>query len=293
MFKFSWLDSNGQVSEYVANCATLAMSVIDLEGSRVDDINQSYTKLSTNGVFTSSELALGGRLLIDVGLVVEENNFLYLSNVAKSLRDGEEKHLREIIFASAQRLLENKSKFLSENSDSVFSPTSNIPKSQTINQAVLEKIGAAGEEIVLQTIRSIFLNKNRPDLARLAKRVSLISDEFGYDIEVVTPNGTSLKIEVKSSVEKPKDKVEFFITRHESVVSCNSQNWYLIFCFVSDVERSAGEVIGWIDNSTLFDAWPVDSAFSGWKLAEIFQEKTLFNGDLAKLIWSEQKEHIP
>ena len=56
---------------------------------------------------------------------------------------------------------------------------------------------------------------------------------------------------------------------------------------------STGEVIGWIDNSTLFDAWPVDSAFSGWKLAEIFQEKTLFNGDLAKLIWSEQKEHIP
>jgi len=49
VFKFSWLDANGQVSEYVANCATLAMSVIDLKGSLVDNVNHSYTKLSTNG----------------------------------------------------------------------------------------------------------------------------------------------------------------------------------------------------------------------------------------------------
>ncbi len=285
MPKFSWLDSKRQVSDYVVNCAALAMSVIDSNGSPVDNVNHSYTRLSTNGIFTSNELITGGTLLIDVGLVVEENNFLHLSSLAKSLRDGEEHHLKQVIFASAQRLLENESKFFAKNLDSIFSPTSNIPKSQTINQAVLEKIGAIGEEIVLQTFRSIFLTKNRPDLARLVKRVSLISDEFGYDIEVVTPSGSSLKIEVKSSVEMPKDKVEFFITRHESVVSCNSQNWYLIFCFVSDVERSAGEVIGWIDNSTLVKAWPVDSAFSGWKLAEIFQEKSLFNGDLAKLIW--------
>ena len=283
---FSWRDAKGQVSDYVANCATLAMSVIDSNGSLVDNVNNSYKRLSTNGIFTSNELVIGGRLLIDVGLVVEENNFLHLSSLAKSLRDGEEKHLKAVIFASAQRLIENESKFLAKNLDSVFSPTSNIPKSQTINHAVLEKIGAVGEEIVLQNIRSIFLNKNRSDLARLVKRVSLISDEFGYDIEVVTPGGTNLKIEVKSSVEMPKDKVEFFITRHESVVSCTSQNWYLIFCFVSDVERSAGEVIGWVDNSTLVKAWPVDSAFSSWKLAEIFQEKSLFNGDLAKLIWS-------
>ena len=286
MLGFSWRDAKGQVSDYVANCATLAMSVIDSNGSLVDNVNNSYKRLSTNGIFTSNELVIGGRLLIDVGLVVEENNFLHLSSLAKSLRDGEEKHLKAVIFASAQRLIENESKFLAKNLDSVFSPTSNIPKSQTINHAVLEKIGAVGEEIVLQNIRSIFLNKNRSDLARLVKRVSLISDEFGYDIEVVTPGGTNLKIEVKSSVEMPKDKVEFFITRHESVVSCTAQNWYLIFCFVSDVERSVGEVIGWIDNSTLIKAWPVDSAFSGWKLAEIFQEKSLFNGDLAKLIWS-------
>ena len=286
MLGFSWRDAKGQVSDYVANCATLAMSVIDSNGSLVDNVNNSYKRLSTNGIYTSNELVIGGRLLIDVGLVVEENNFLHLSSLAKSLRDGEEKHLKAVIFASAQRLIENESKFLAKNSDSVFLPTSNIPKSQTINHAVLEKIGAVGEEIVLQNIRSIFLNKNRSDLARLVKRVSLISDEFGYDIEVVTPGGTSLKIEVKSSVEMPKDKVEFFITRHESVVSCTSQNWYLIFCFVSDVERSAGEVIGWVDNSTLVKAWPVDSAFSSWKLAEIFQEKSLFNGDLAKLIWS-------
>lgn len=286
MAKFSWLDSKGQVSDYVANCAKSAMSVIDSNGSLVDNVNNSYKRLSTNGIFTSNELVIGGRLLIDVGLVVEENNFLHLSSLGKSLRDGEEKHLKAVIFASAQRLIENESKFLAKNLDSVFSPTSNIPKSQTINHAVLEKIGAVGEEIVLQNIRSIFLDKNRSDLARLVKRVSLISDEFGYDIEVVTPGGTSLKIEVKSSVEMPKDKVEFFITRHESVVSCNSQNWYLIFCFVSDFERSSGEVIGWIDNSTLVKAWPVDSAFSNWKLAEIFQDKSLFNGDLAELIWS-------
>ena len=286
MSKFSWLDSNGQVSDYVANCATSAMSVIDVSGSPSEKVNFSYSRLSTNGVFTSSELVVGGRLLIDIGLVIEENNFLYLSSLAKSLRDGEEEHLKGVISASAQRLIENESKFLAKNVASVFSPASNIPKYQTINHAVLEKIGAVGEEIVLQTIRSIFLNKNRSDLARLVKRVSLISDEFGYDIEVITPGGTSLKIEVKSSVEVPKDKVEFFITRHESVVSCNSKNWYLIFCFVSDVEKSAGEVIGWIDNSTLVKAWPVDTAFSSWKLAEIFQEKSLFNGDLAKLIWS-------
>jgi len=283
--KFSWLDSKGKVSDYVANCATSAISVIDSNGSPVDDVNHSYTRLSTNGIFTSNELLIGCRLLIDVGLVIEENNFLYLSSLAKSLRDGEEKHLREIIFASAQRLLENKSKFSSENSDSVFSPTSNIPKSQTINQAVLEKIGAAGEEIVLQTIRSIFLNKNRPDLARLAKRVSLISDEFGYDIEVVTPNGTHMKLEVKSSVTMPREMLSFFITRHEASVSRDVKDWYLVFCFISDVDSAAGEVVGWIGSSALVGACPTDSAFSKWKLAEITKDVSVFNGDLAMLIW--------
>lgn len=286
MFKFSWLDANGQVSEYVANCATLAMSVIDLKGSLVDSVNHSYTKLSTNGVFTSSELALGGRLLIDVGLVVEENNFLYLSNVAKSLRDGEEDHLKKVILISAKRLSENESKFSVKDADSVFSPINNIPKLQTLNHAVLEKIGAAGEEFVLQTIRSIFLNINRPDLARLARRVSLISDEFGYDIEVMTPSGIGLNIEVKSSVEMPKDRVEFFMTRHESIVSRNLQNWYLVSCYLADVERPAGEIIGWIDSSILVDVWPIDSAVSYWKLSQIFQEKSLFRQDFANLILS-------
>ena len=286
MFKFSWLDANGQVSEYVANCATLAMSVIDLKGSLVDSVNHSYTKLSTNGVFTSGELALGGRLLIDVGLVVEENNFLYLSNVAKSLRDGEEDHLKKVILISAKRLSENESKFSVKDADSVFSPINNIPKLQTLNHAVLEKIGAAGEEFVLQTIRSIFLNINRPDLARLARRVSLISDEFGYDIEVTTPSGIGLNIEVKSSVEMPKDRVEFFMTRHESIVSRNLQNWYLVSCYLADVERPAGEIIGWIDSSILVEAWPIDSAVSYWKLSKIFQEKSLFRQDFANLILS-------
>ncbi len=286
MFKFSWLDANGQVSEYVANCATLAMSVIDLKGSLVDSVNHSYTKLSTNGVFTSSELALGGRLLIDVGLVVEENNFLYLSNVAKSLRDGEEDHLKKVILISAKRLSENESKFSVKDADSVFSPINNIPKLQTLNHAVLEKIGAAGEEFVLQTIRSIFLNINRPDLARLARRVSLISDEFGYDIELTTPSGIGLNIEVKSSVEMPKDRVEFFMTRHESIVSRNLQNWYLVSCYLADVERPAGEIIGWIDNSILVDVWPIDSAVSYWKLSQIFQDKSLFRQDFTNLILS-------
>lgn len=286
MFKFSWLDANGQVSEYVANCATLAMSVIDLKGSLVDNVNHSYTKLSTNGVFTSSELALGGRLLIDLGLVVEDNNFLYLSNAAKSLRDGEENHLKKVILISAKRLLENESKFSVKDADSVFSPINNIPKLQTLNHAILEKIGAAGEEFVLQTIRSIFLNINRPDLARLARRVSLISDEFGYDIEVTTPSGIGLNIEVKSSVEMPKDRVEFFMTRHESMVSRNLQNWYLVSCYLADVECPAGEIIGWIDSSILVDVWPFDSAVSHWKLSQIFQDKSLFRKDFTSLILS-------
>jgi len=215
-----------------------------------------------------------------------ENNFLYLSNVAKSLRIGEENHLKKVILNSAKRLLENESKFSVKDADSVFSPINNIPKLQTLNHAVLEKIGAAGEEFVLQTIRSIFLNVNRPDLVRLARRVSLISDEFGYDIEVTTPSGIGLNIEVKSSVEMPKDRVEFFMTRHESMVSRNLQNWYLVSCYLADIERPAGEIIGWIDSSILVDVWPFDSAVSYWKLSQIFQDKSLFRQDFTNLILS-------
>jgi len=46
------------------------------------------------------------------------------------------------------------------------------------------------------------------------------------------------------------------MTRHESIVSRNLQNWYLVSCYLADVERSAGEVIGWIDSSILVDVWP-------------------------------------
>ena len=285
MPNFSWLNTDRQISDYVVTCAASALSVIDLNGSLVDNVKHSYTRLSTNGIFTSKELAIGGELLIDIGLVIEDDNYLRLSSLAKSLRDGEERHLRDVISVSAKRLLENESKFSGRADNLLFSPMNNIPSVQTISQAVLEKIGATGEEIVLLTIRNIFTEKNRPDLAILVKRVSLISDEFGYDIEVVTPNGTHMKLEVKSSVTMPREMLSFFITRHEASVSRDVKDWYLVFCFISDVDSAAGEVVGWIGSSALVGACPTDSAFSKWKLAEITKDVSVFNGDLAMLIW--------
>ena len=87
-----------------------------------------------------------------------DNIEIYLDTLSYTYFHG------DLTTSHKQRLLENKSKFFAKNLDSIFSPTSNIPKSQTINQAVLEKIGAVGDAPIgftpcvydAQQIRSLF-----------------------------------------------------------------------------------------------------------------------------------------
>ena len=83
-------------------------------------------------------------------------------------------------------------------------------------------IGAAGEEIVLQECRAALSALGRADLAVRARRVSLISDQLGYDIVAPSVAGGGWRIEVKTT-RTSAVLAKIILTRNEARVGLKDE----------------------------------------------------------------------
>ena len=107
--------------------------------------------------------------------------------------------------------------------------------------------------------------RDRPDLAREARRVSLISDAMGWDISAPNLEGQVCRLEVKCY--RGRDPT-VYLTRHEFNVGLRQSRWYLVLC------RSAGdsmpEVVGWTTAAPLIPRMPMDvDRSTEWQVARV------------------------
>ena len=125
--------------------------------------------------------------------------------------------------------------------------------------------GVSSSASQLAACRSFLEGQGRPDLAREARRVSLISEAMGWDISVPNLAGQVCRLEVKCY--RGRDPT-VYLTRHEFNVGLRRSKWYLVLC------RSAGdsepEVVGWTTLAPLIPRMPIDVGRSAeWQVSRV------------------------
>lgn len=130
---------------------------------------------------------------------------------------------------------------------------------------LLRRIGDVGEDAVMKQCQSFLVQHDHPELARLVRRVSLLSDQLGYDI--VSPNlaGVEIQLEVKCFSGRRPD---FYLTRNEYEVGVRLRNWALVLCRMDGYDDA--EVVGWTTLDPMRESLPLDRDLSvAWQTARV------------------------
>lgn len=130
-----------------------------------------------------------------------------------------------------------------------------------------DMIGAKGEEAALnhevERLRAI----GRQDFASEVRRVSLISDRFGYDVASFFHTGVRLRIEVKTSTLPVVSRFNFFITRHEYNISLiDPATWRLM---AVSLDSSGARVVGYMSAAAMRALFPAEQDGFVWTEARL------------------------
>ena len=249
------------------------------------DLVASYRITPSGGLLSSNGLVIAQEWLTDHGWLARDGATLWASARSQALANDDEVEVardlvRATILDSAPPWLsasaargEVRREFLPEDAERLFAEMFDdedrdailLAAASKYDDEVLREIGEAGEEAVLEACRRFLEGQGRPDLAREARRVSLISDAMGWDISVPNLAGQVCRLEVKCY--RGRDPT-VYLTRHEFNVGLRRSRWYLVLCRSTGV--SAPEVVGWTTLAPLIPRMPVDIARSAeWQVAKV------------------------
>ncbi|HEX7197788.1 MAG TPA: DUF3883 domain-containing protein, partial [Candidatus Limnocylindria bacterium] len=134
------------------------------------------------------------------------------------------------------------------------------------DDAARREVGAAGEDLVVAHARAELASLGYPDLARNVRRVSLVSDQLGYDVAAPRVSGGDRLLEVKATTG---NRGEIFLSRNEATVGLRLKDWALVVCAVDDVDARTGSVLGWCRGTDLRPLLPTDAPGGSWQSVAI------------------------
>lgn len=150
---------------------------------------------------------------------------------------------------------------------------------RTLDAQQLAEYGAHGEEFVVAACRQHLQDRDRPDLAATVNRVSLRSDQLGYDITSPDTTGHRHRLEVKTTASASAGRVEFFLSRNEATVGVNDPAWSLVA--VRRNRDQSLELIGWCSAVHLQPHLPKDLSTQGrWTSVRLSVDTTDFRPGL-------------
>jgi hypothetical protein len=267
---------NALPSAHLIRSAVLAGSVLDGGGVPRSTARQSYVKLPTGGIYHSEDLARGERLLVRCGLVKERDDILYPSDQLRCLcrLPAAEAALFVLALAvekapplwlaSAVRNDALWPEFISDDDSVVLTDILPDPAQREAfllslgnrfdADAAKEK-GALGEEAVAKHARTELETAGRNDLAGRVQRVSLLSDQLGYDVVAPTISGPMRRMEVKTCGGS-QTRFEVFLTRNEVSVGLRDSCWTLVIC--RNPQDGNPVILGWCRAEVFRDLLPRD-----------------------------------
>jgi hypothetical protein len=145
-------------------------------------------------------------------------------------------------------------------------------------------LGEIGEEVVVMALRSELEELGYPELARAVRRVSLESDQLGYDVSAPRVSGPARLLEVKATTRADDESVTVHLTRHEADVGAALGSWALAVCLVTDTAGREGSVLGWCPMSVVDQLLPTDSNGGFWEQTAIAIRYELLHPGLPRAV---------
>jgi hypothetical protein len=130
-----------------------------------------------------------------------------------------------------------------------------------------KRTGDLAEIYVTEACRTQLVDMGREDLAGLVRRVSVSSDQLGYDITAPRLDGSSRRLEVKGT-RAQGSQLLVVISINEAKVAARDPDWFLVVCRVATDDTVV--VLGWTTNALLQHRLPVDQVNrGGWLSAAV------------------------
>lgn len=262
--------------------ALLAGRVLDTVGNAAESLLVSYDRLATGGLYRSQDLQAGHRLLERAGLVkTTPSNHIptpELTEICQLPDDvAAELLLQELLLREPplwlyaavvddevrwENVPEADQNALAQLlADAARREAILLTLGRTLDAALLAERGSLGEEFVVQLCREHLQQRDRPDLAGTVRRVSLRSDQLGYDVTSPDTTGQRHRMEIKTTGKASTGRVEFFLSRNEATVAGRDPAWSLVA--VSRDKDDNLDLIGWCPAVHLVAHLPRDISTQG------------------------------
>ena len=289
--RLSWALAEGAPPAHLIRAASHAAGLIDAYGSSVAAVRHGYGHYPSGGLYPPEDLKRGERLLVDCGLVQERDGILYptaqlSAMVALSLAESIPLLVACALSTAAPAWLAGHEPIPDEAASAIRELVPDPDQREAMLLALrnrfdpeaLAALGARGEEAVLCAARAELEELGYSDLAARTQRVSLISDQLGYDVVAPRADGTVRRLEVKTMGRRDDQLARFILTRNEVETGRRDQHWALVLCRAQGDKSVA--IVGWCREATLEPYLPVDGPSSMWREALLTVPYTLFHASI-------------
>lgn len=291
----AWTLPSGIPPAHLVRAALRSGSLIDAYGSEVPAAQTAYLLYPSDALYPPDDLRLGERLLLDCGLLLEDDDLLYPTDQLRGLLEVEEAEATSVVFERAVLAaldlgllgvvgaLPQDANAVAENliADPDRRDAILLALARKHDESVRVVLGREGEEYVAQVARDELTALGREDLADGVRCLSEVSDQLGYD--VVAPRLVGKRrLEVKASSRDSDGVFHFYISRSEIDVGLRDEDWALVACQVRDEVRIS--LVGWCRARSLEPYLPIDGEGARWMSAELEIPTTLFQPGLPPVV---------
>lgn len=249
--------------------ALRVLRALDQPTTRLADLRHAYLTLPSGGVFHVDDLIAGEALLAECGLLGRDADMLMVSSAfAATLGLPEEAALEMLMLqvlaarapvwlAAAATGEQLRSEFIPDPEADALAGVVSDPEQRealllaaqrTVDQQARTQVGDAGEELVVREAQGELRRLGRPDLAAQVRRLSVMSDELGYDLRLPRLDGRAWRAEVKAT-RSARASLRLYLSRGEAEAARRLRDWVLVICHIPP--NGISEVIGWCSFSTL------------------------------------------
>jgi hypothetical protein len=264
-----------RLTRHVARAALHVAAILGETSTPVVVARESYWRRATGGIFSTADLILAENALVAAGFVIRDGEVLTIAPLLDGLVDVEEDDAIDLL---ATALFGMRSPADAAERAAVEAALEGLVDPGRREGLLLtlgrrwddqyrREVGAVGEELVVAYARDELTALGHPELARAVRRVSLLSDQLGYDIVAPRIGGSPRLLEVKATTNSTQAAV--YLSRAETDTGERFSDWALVVCVVHDVAARTGELLGWCQGSDLQQVLPVYVRGSRWQSVAI------------------------
>lgn len=267
--------AEARLTRHVARAALHVAAILGDATTPVVVARESYWRRATGGIFSTADLILAENVLVAAGFVIRDGDMLSLTPSLDELVDVEEDDAVDLLAAA---LLGRRAPTNAAEQAAVEAMLQGLVDPERREALLLalgrrwddqhrRDVGAVGEELVVAHARDELTSLGYPGLARAVRRVSLLSDQLGYDVVSPRIGGPPRLLEVKATTSTTEAVV--YLSRSEADTGRRFAGWALVVCTVDDVVSRTGAIVGWCQRSDFEDLLPVDVLGSRWQSVAI------------------------